>query len=333
MRAISGGVVHVASFIEEDIHDRETGLYKPHIEALSDLAASALTCRSANTAEWQSVLPRKSCDEKSQERYISRCLSNPKVVIPEVMSGFVPEIFEQAGSDGRTVILAIDQSQITTDYQCLMVSLQTGERAIPILWLVEETKGNIGFPQQKELLDSIAKMLPEDVKILLAGDRFYGTSALVNWCEEHGWQYRIHLKGNNIFQHDGGEITGNDAAKMKITSLESATFNETKITTNIGILHEKGHPEPWIIALDCRPNKYKVLDYGMRWGIECMFSDFKSRGFGITKTQLIHGDRIERLILVLTIALYWAVSTGMKPLKKPPRYTKKNCRVVSHSPQ
>jgi len=41
----------------------------------------------------------------------------------------------------------------------------------------------------------------------------------------------------------------------------------------------------------------------MRWGIEPIFSDFKSRGFSITKTQLKHEDRIEKLILVLTIAL------------------------------
>ena len=53
-----------------------------------------------------------------------------------------------------------------------------------------------------------------------------------------------------------------------------------------------------------------------------MFSDFKSRGFGITKTHLKHADRIERLILILTLALYWAVSTGMKPM--PPYGTKKN---------
>lgn len=51
----------------------------------------------------------------------------------------------------------------------------------------------------------------------------------------------------------------------------------------------------------------------MRWGIECMFSDFKSRGFSITKTHLQHEDRIERLILVLTVALFWAISTGMQP--------------------
>lgn len=74
--------------------------------------------------------------------------------------------------------------------------------------------------------------------------------------------------------------------------------------------------------MDCKPSKYRVLDYGMRWGIECMFSDFKSRGFSITKTHLKQADRIERLILVLTIALFWAVSTGIQP-KARARSTKK----------
>ena len=57
-----------------------------------------------------------------------------------------------------------------------------------------------------------------------------------------------------------------------------------------------------------------VLDDGMRWRIECLFSDFKSRGFGIIKLHLKQAARIERLILILTLSLYWAVSTGMKPI-------------------
>jgi len=55
-------------------------------------------------------------------------------------------------------------------------------------------------------------------------------------------------------------------------------------------------------------------------------SDYKSRGFGITKTHLKHADRIERLILILTVALYWAVSTGMKP--KPAVDTKKTVQII-----
>jgi hypothetical protein len=57
-----------------------------------------------------------------------------------------------------------------------------------------------------------------------------------------------------------------------------------------------------------------------------MFSDFKSKGFSITKTHLKHSDRIERLILILSIALYWAVSTGMEP--ETSNHTQKNSSAL-----
>ena len=53
------------------------------------------------------------------------------------------------------------------------------------------------------------------------------------------------------------------------------------VRTNTGVLHEAGHLESWIIAMDTKPSRYTVLNYGMRWGIEAMFSDFETRGFGI----------------------------------------------------
>ena len=40
------------------------------------------------------------------------------------------------------------------------------------------------------------------------------------------------------------------------------------------------------------------------------FPEFTTRGFGITQGQIKKPDRLARLILVLAIAMYWAVSTG-----------------------
>ena len=142
-------------------------------------------------------------------------------------------------------------------------------------------------------------------------DRFYGTSMLIDWCQNNHWSYRIRLKGNLIFHQGNGLITCNEALEKGTSNLENVYFNQTNINTNIGILFEKKHQEPWFIAMDTKPSKNTAQDYSMRWGIEAMFSDFKSRGFSITKTHLKHTDRIERLILILAIALYWAVSTGM----------------------
>ncbi len=310
MRRINtGGIAHCAGVISEDLVDRGSGLYVLHVKGLADLAAAALVSRSVNTSEWIPLLPRTTGNAKSRERYISRLLSNKKIERFAIMKKFAEEIVSKAGSNNRTVILMLDQSKIRDGFECLMISLRIGERAIPLAWCVIKTKGAIGFEVQKELLNKLETILPKNISILLAADRFYGTAALIDLCQKKKWQYRIRLKGNLTLQHQGGEISTGDAARLGINDLSNAKLGET--VTHIGILNEAGHPEPWIIAMDCKPSKWRTMDYGMRWGIESMFSDMKSRGFCITKTQLKHPDRIERLILVLTIAIYWAVSTGM----------------------
>ena len=105
-------------------------------------------------------------------------------------------------------------------------------------------------------------------------------------------------------------------------SLIKARFRSGMIT-HVGILHEKGHPEPWYIAMDSPPSEYKTRDYGLRWGIENMFSDFKSRGFSLMQTHIRIAERLQRLVLVLSIALHWAVSTGLTDEKQHPDHAEK----------
>ena len=62
---------------------------------------------------------------------------------------------------------------------------------------------------------------------------------------------------------------------------------------------------------DATNRAHGIFDYGLRWGIEAMFSDFKTRGFGLEDSHIARTDRLDRLVLVLAPALHWAVSTGM----------------------
>ena len=87
-----------------------------------------------------------------------------------------------------------------------------------------------------------------------------------------------------------------------------------------------GHEEPWIIAMDCQPTKATVLDYGARWAIEPTFSDFKSRGFQLEDTQLQAPDRLDRLILIMTLAMYWCVRIGQDDARYNPTVIEKKPR-------
>ena len=145
-----------------------------------------------------------------------------------------------------------------------MLSARLRKRAVPVAWRVRSTQGNIGFSIQKELLDSVRTWLPKDVSIMLAADRFYGTAQLIGWCQKAGWSYRIRLKGNLTLAHEGGELTTGEVAQRLPQGVMAAELYGSGVSTNIGVLHEKGHKEPWIIAMDVNPGKYTVLDYGMR---------------------------------------------------------------------
>jgi hypothetical protein len=195
-------------------------------------------------------------------------------------------------------------------HQVLMLALRWGERALPLAWRVEQTDGAIGFETQRSRLGAVAPWLPEQAKVRRLGDRFYGTADLIGWCQERGWDYRLRLKGNLVVFDGPGRTTTGRCAKDRVYYLEDVELTGRRARTPIGIIDDPGHAEPWIIAMSEKPGYLRTLEYSARWGIEPMFADFKSRGFGIEDTQLRYADRLERLILVMALALYVAVSTG-----------------------
>ncbi|GHT94970.1 hypothetical protein FACS1894122_12100 [Alphaproteobacteria bacterium] len=203
-----------------------------------------------------------------------------------------------------------------------MISIRFENRALPVLWTIVDTKGAIGFDVQEKVLNQLLEIIPPEVEILLAADRFYGTKNFVEWCQKAGWHYRVRLKANLIFQYEGKNITAKDVGKLPELKAGKANFNGANIQTNLGYLHEEGHDEAWIIAMDCDPSKETILDYGQRWGIECMFSDLKSRGFSVTETHLRDVERLKKLLLILAIALYCGASVGLAEEVKE-KYTEK----------
>lgn len=305
------GVTRIADSIIADLEKRLPRQRKTQREKLGLLVATMLQVRSANLMDLAAALPRAADRTDMRYQWITRLLGNSLVICDEVMEPFAREVLERAAADGEPVPLILDQSKVSDRHQVLMLALRLGERAVPLAWRVEATEGAIGFESQRALLDAVAPWLPDGARVRLMGDRFYGTADLIGWCQQRRWDYRLRLKGN-LTVFDGPDVTTTAAcAKQKAFLLEDVELTARRVRTHIGIIHDPGHAEPWIIAMSERPGYLRTLDYGQRWGIEPMFSDFKTRGFGIEDTQIRITDRLDRLILVMALALYWAVSTGL----------------------
>jgi hypothetical protein len=68
--------------------------------------------------------------------------------------------------------------------------------------------------------------------------------------------------------------------------------------------------------MSAAPSLEAARAYAKRRGIEAMFSDFKSRGFGLNDSQLRVTARINWLIMIMAIALYWAVEQRRRQKKR-----------------
>jgi hypothetical protein len=323
-----GGIAHLATAIGLELQERLPGQRKTQRDNLALLTATMLEVRSANLMALAAGLPRAAARSDMRYQWITRLLANDLVVCDEVMEPFAREVLAKAGAEGR-VVLIMDQTKANDRHQILMLSLRFGERALPLAWRVEETAGAIGFARQKELLDAITSWLPPQTKVCLMADRFYGTPDLIALATAKGWDYRLRLKSNLQAFIDGQKTPLSQRITGKRPYLSNVELTHRRISTNVGMIHDPGHDEPWLIAMSEKPSYLTTLDYSARWGIEPMFSDFKSRGFGLEQSQLRSPDRLARLLLVMSLALYFAVSTGVWDAAATPATDEKKAHAVS----
>lgn len=305
------GIEMVAGTIGEDMLGRLPRQNKKQREGLALVVATMLDVRSANLMDLAASLPRAAERLDMRYQWISRLLGNDLIEVDGVMAPYGRDIVARVGASGQQIVLIMDQTQLTTRHQAVMVAVRIGGRALPLSWRIKETRGAIGFAEQRAALEAVVALLPEGAKPVLMGDRFYGSPALISWCRDQGWDWRLRLKQDLLVFDDGGETTLAECFARGEHMLSGIELTGKRVATNVAMVHEAGHPEPWIIALSEAPTVHRAFDYGLRWGIEPMFSDFKTRGFGIEDSHIQRTDRLGRLILVMALALFWAVSVGM----------------------
>jgi hypothetical protein len=63
--------------------------------------------------------------------------------------------------------------------------------------------------------------------------------------------------------------------------------------------------EPWVLLSDLSAGRARVQAYRRRMRVESSFQDFKRRGWDIEGTVIADRARLDRLLLVLFLGVWW----------------------------
>jgi hypothetical protein len=212
--------------------------------------------------------------------------------------------------------LQIDRTLIGDQFNILKLTLYWRKRAIPLVWKVLPHQGSSAYADWVALFDHVATLLPPDAQVVVLGDREFGTADMMALARWHGWDYCLRVKGDQFIWH---ELTGqwrplrDLIARGQTHVLHDVYFTKTNhYRTHFTLTFDKTADEPCLVATNRTPSQRTLNEYRKRFGCEPFFSDLKSRGFDMARTQLRHRDRLSRLLLVLVLLAIWLIGVGQQ---------------------
>ncbi len=243
------GIGAIADSISAELRQRLPHQRKTQGGKLALLVATMLDVRSANLMDLAAGLPLETDRTDMRSQWIVRLLGNPLVISDAIMEPFAREVLEQVAARDQPVVLMLDQSRLSDRHQVLMLALRGTRPAAGLAGRDDRRSHRLFHPEGA--CRGLAPWLPAGASVRLMGDRFYGTADLIGWCQDRGWGLR--LKGHLVVFDGTTKTTTGACARDRLFCLEDVDLTGKRARTHIGIIHDPGHAEPWIIALDHRP--------------------------------------------------------------------------------
>lgn len=251
----------------------------------------------------------------SKERQFSRWLHNERIRPLLVYRPLLQKVLQEWG--GTKLYLALDTSQLWGRFTIVCLSLVYRGRALPLGWVVcASGSATVALARYQRMLVQVAEQIPLDSKVILLADRGFMDVKLMRLLRQLGWHFRIRVKFS-VFVHRATK--GKRKVKALIPPVGGARFFSHVWLTDqqYGPLHlalahvqtSKGC-EKWAIISDEPVDFHTFDEYGLRFDIEEGFLDFKSAGFQLEASQLEDSQSLSRLLLILTVATLYLVSTG-----------------------
>jgi len=280
---------------------------------LAAVALGILCSKSLQVGQIITALPLDGARDSLKKR-VQRFLKNEGVTVDDYYQPLAQRILRRLVAGGARVHLTLDRTEWGA-FNILYVCVGWRGRALPLLWRML-ARGASSFAEQEELLAVVASWLPPGARVLLLGDREFGTGVLAQWALQQGWGVCLRLRAHEYVRRAGTlhfemlplVLPGERCFWPRV----AFTQKHAVANLNLAMYWAPSAAEPWYLITTEATGKLACQSYTKRFRIEEMFKDFKNngRGFGLELTGVRHPDRLARLLLALALVYTWLLLWG-----------------------
>ena len=155
--------------------------------------------------EWLASLMPYSILFESRRRSIQRFLKLSCLDLKNLWFSIVQELIKTKFSRSQSLKLNIDRTQ-WRDKNVFVISLIWDKRAIALYWELWDKKGSSNIDEQVSLITPILNFL-KDYKLIVLGDREFGSVKLASWLSEQEVKFVFRVKQERYIQQESADYT------------------------------------------------------------------------------------------------------------------------------
>ena len=266
--------------------------------------------------------------DNSQERRLRRFLVNAALHVAPVWHAVQPRLL--ADCAGQDLVFVFDPTPQNDRATILCLGLVVRHRVLPVAWRVVPQQST-AWPKRQAtyvriLLHEVDAALPAGCSATLLADRGVSSAGVIDACRTVGWHYVLRLnarahRGAHIRQH-GQErplwdlVTGpGQRWSGRVQVFRQAGWRSVWLT----IHWANDATAPWVLITDVPGPGRAVRLYRRRMRAEATSQDLKSRGFTIEASKVRDLNRLNRLLLAVHLAYWWAEQLGLRVIRQGQR--------------
>lgn len=283
------------------------------LTTLAAMVSGIVLGRSCQLPTIASKTPDGAKVDSRVKRY-SRWVQNEEIHCDGYYLPFVQELLYRLAAI-RELVFVIDGSEVGQGCMTLMISVLYGKRALPITWLVVKgRKGHLSEYVHLQLLGQLQDILPPGARAIFLGDGEFDGIELQAALQVMGMQYVCRTAKNTLLFEDDQPFTCSDLLVQPddLVSVTNVWFTQEGYgPVTILAWWERGYQDPIFVVTNISLPDQACYWYKKRFQIETFFSDEKSRGFHLHKSQLADPDRLCTLLIAACLAYLWIVYLGV----------------------
>ena len=285
-----------------------------HLKALAWMINAVICSSKINLSEWESYVISRANQAQSIERRWHRFVHNSRV---KVRSLYLPLVMAALSNwDGQRLYLALDTTVLWNRYCRIHLSVICGGRAIPFLWKVMEHKSStVAFKEYRTMLKLSRRLLRKYPDVMLLADRGFANHQLINWLTTSQWHYCLRLPCDVTIH--GARRHPIELKYLCPPKSEAILYHNVGLwldgecRSNFVLANVKGAKEPWAVITNESPTLQTLWQYALRFRIEELFLDSKSGVFELEESKIRDCQALERLYLVVALAILFTTAHGM----------------------